>query len=141
MVYCQLEFGCRHGGWLCGCSGRYNCTAGAKAGGGVGGVKSEIQDAKVKAEKAAALWGSLVFPEERRRDPTVVEGVCGGPGFWVTHYDAVANMTTNEASRFLTEAQKYRDLCTCAGKKLHYSTTGQRVCEDRSYICLQVFQD
>lgn len=29
-------------------------------------------------------------------DP-VVEGVCGGPAFWVTHYDVSANMTKNTA--------------------------------------------
>lgn len=27
-------------------------------------------------------------------DP-VVGRVCGGPGFWVTHYDVTSNMTTN----------------------------------------------
>lgn len=44
--------------------------------------------------KTAALRGSVLFPEESRADP-MVEGVCGGLGLWVTHYDVTANMTTN----------------------------------------------
>jgi len=57
---------------------------------GEGDMKSEIQDAKLKRKNCSPPEVSPLSGGEEREP--AVDSVCGGPGFWVAHYDVDADI-------------------------------------------------